>query len=66
MSDGHHASCQRAKSIIHFTSYSDQKTGTVPSIVYYDKAGDVKGAGADTLRDSFIQDAEENEWLRVE
>ncbi|KLO12785.1 hypothetical protein SCHPADRAFT_940958 [Schizopora paradoxa] len=50
------------------TKFSDQaqSSGKVPSVMYYDKNGDLKGAGAKTTQESFLEEAAENEWTRVE
>jgi len=38
----------------------------IPSIIYYDKKGDVRAVGAETLQENVILDAEEEGWDKVE
>ncbi|TFK64289.1 hypothetical protein BDN72DRAFT_881586 [Pluteus cervinus] len=48
---------------------SQQKVGgdsKIPSIVYYDKHGDVRAIGAEALQEAFIEQAEEEGFIKVE
>jgi hypothetical protein len=36
----------------------------VPTIIYYDQAGNVRAAGAEALRDAY--QAEEEDWIKAE
>jgi hypothetical protein len=34
--------------------------------LYYDKEGDVRAVGAEAVLDNFLEEAEDNEYVRVE
>ena len=38
----------------------------IPTVLYYDKEGEVRAVGAEATQDDFIEEAEDNEYVRVE
>ena len=38
----------------------------IPSLLYYDKTGNVKAAGAEALTESVLEDALDNDWTKAE
>ena len=38
----------------------------IPSILYYDRQGDVKAVGAEALQQHIIEQAEEEGWVKLE
>ncbi|KAF8333699.1 hypothetical protein F5887DRAFT_1063656 [Amanita rubescens] len=38
----------------------------IPTVLYYDKEGEVRAVGAEATQDDFIEEAEDNEFVRVE
>jgi hypothetical protein len=53
-----------------FTRYpAQEKVGgdsKIPSIIYYDKEGQFRAAGAEALQESLLETAEDEEWTKVE
>ena len=41
-------------------------TSTIPSIIYYDKEGKVRAVGAEATQESVLDQAEDEEWTKVE
>jgi hypothetical protein len=38
----------------------------IPSVLYYDKTGNIRAAGAEVLTESVLEDALNNEWTKAE
>lgn len=38
----------------------------IPSILYYDRQGAVKAVGAETLQQQIVEQAEEENWIKLE
>jgi hypothetical protein len=38
----------------------------IPTVIYYDSAGNICAIGAETLKEGIEQDAEENGWAKAE
>ena len=49
-------------------SFSDQDNGDskIPSIIYYDDGMNAVAIGAACMKDTVIQEAEDQEWTKVE
>jgi hypothetical protein len=48
---------------------AQQKVGgdsKIPSIIFYDKEGQFRAAGAEALQESLLEQAEDQEWTKVE
>lgn len=48
---------------------AQQKVGgdsKIPSIIYYDREGNVRAVGAEATQEAFLEQAEEEELIRVE
>ena len=38
----------------------------IPTIIYYDQSGTVRAVGAEAIGESVKEEAEENDWMKVE
>jgi hypothetical protein len=38
----------------------------IPTIIYYDKSGNVKAVGAEALLEQTVEEAEDEEWMKVQ
>ncbi|OCB85337.1 hypothetical protein A7U60_g7643 [Sanghuangporus baumii] len=51
---------------VTWSTGQDSPANRIPSIMYYDRHGDLLAAGASTVSDSVICDAEDEGWFKVE
>ena len=60
--------CVSLKREIHRFPAHDHISGAskIPTIIYYDRNGDVKAVGAEALRDGVQEQAEDEQWVKVE
>jgi len=38
----------------------------IPSILYYSQDGELRAVGAEALQEHIIEEAEDNEWIKLE
>ena len=42
------------------------KDSKIPSVIFYDESSQIKAIGPQTTQNNFIQESEENDWIKVE
>jgi molecular chaperone DnaK (HSP70) len=60
---------ERCLNMPHCRYPAQQKVGgdsKIPSVIYYDKEGKVRAVGAEALQESLLEQAEDEEWIKVE
>ncbi|KAJ3881321.1 hypothetical protein F5051DRAFT_458832 [Lentinula edodes] len=54
------------KGVTRFPAQAPGGSSKIPSVLYYDSAGKVRAVGAETLLDTVIEQAEDEQWTKVE
>ncbi|KAJ3815434.1 hypothetical protein F5876DRAFT_85802 [Lentinula aff. lateritia] len=54
------------KGVTRFPAQAPGGSSKIPSVLYYDSAGKVQAVGAETLLDTVIEQAEDEQWTKVE